>query len=112
MSGSADISYSSSDISKSIDSNTQWSIRPNVDSPAVDELISSLSALARGEAAENANLYEELSKSAQDILSGDEVDPIQAIVIPLRSVSAVHEKFGDNPDAAVECISVIFQLCQ
>ena len=83
-----------------------------MDSPAVDELISSLSALARGEAAEDATLYEKLSQSAQDILSGDSVDPIQAIVVPLRSVSAVHDKFVDNPDAAVECISFTLCLCQ
>ena len=83
-----------------------------MDDPSVDLLISSLSALARGEAADDDTLYEQLSLSAQDILSGDLADPTQAIVIPLRSVSAVHDKFEDNPDAAVECISFIFQLCQ
>ena len=83
-----------------------------MESSDVDDLISSLSALARGEAVEDANLYQKLSKSAQHILSGNAVDPIQAIVVPLRSVSAVHDKLVDNPNATVECISVIFQLCQ
>lgn len=103
ISGSADVGYESSDTLSEVSSNTKWSMRPNVnaaDETAVNDLISTLSALARGDASDDNTLHEKLSLSAQDILSKDFVDPIQAIVVPLRSVSAVHEKFLDNPDAA------------
>ena len=108
ISGSADVDYESSKILSGLSFKVEKSIRPNVNDPAVNDLISSLSNLARGNASNHNKLHEQLYQSAHDILSQDFVDPIQAIVVPLRSVSAVHDEFVNNPEAAVECTSFLF----
>lgn len=97
IAGSADVGYDQSDISKSVSTSTDYSIRPNSQGDDVDTIISTLNALSFGDAAGDVNVYESLAQSAHNILSSDNADPIKAIVIPLSSVSAVHDLFMDNP---------------
>ena len=52
---------------------------------------------------EDGNLYVELQQSAQNVLAGDVLDPLQAVVVPMSSVGAVHEKFKGKDGDTVEC---------
>jgi len=97
IAGSVDTSYDQSDISKSVSTSTDYSIRPNSQGADVDSLISTLNALSFGDAAGHVDMYASMAQSAQNVLSGADTDPIKAIVIPLSSVSAVNDFFLDNP---------------
>jgi len=99
LSGSANVEYEKSDISRSISDKKSFSIRPNTDSDDANELINALTDISLGGMADDPTLYETLAQNAQNILSGDFVDPIKAVVIPLSSVSAVSDLFVDNADS-------------
>ena len=96
IAGNADAKYDKNDISKSVDSSHQFSIRPNINGDDVDSLLTTLTAISVGGMDDDATQYNKLAQSAQNILSGSQVDPVKAVVIPLSSVSAVAERFPAN----------------
>ena len=105
MKACADVKIDKSYKSLAIDSHSEYSIRPNInkaDDDAITGLIDAFSRLAQGDATSHDN-FDGLHQNAQDILSGPFLDPIQAVVIPLSSVSAVADRFTNLGDA-VECI--------
>lgn len=93
ISGSADVSFDKTDISRSVNDKKSFSIKPNTDSEDADDLITALIAISTGGLDDDSTLYDTLAQKAQNILSGDQVDPLKAIVIPLSSVSAVNDRF-------------------
>lgn len=93
ISGSADVSFDKTDISRSIDDKKSFSIKPNTDSEDADALITALVAISDGGLEDDSTLYEQLAQSAQNILSGDDVEPLKAVVVKLSSVSAVNDRF-------------------
>ena len=94
-----DLTRNKSDIQKSIDSKTQWTIRPNtLENDASDQLIKSLSSLAMGGLADDDTLYYKLLKSTKQVLAQSGGDPITAVVVPLASLIAVHDHFKDVDD--------------
>ena len=84
-------------------------IQPNVQSADVDNLIDALNRLSGGDG-EATDTYPDIEKSAQKILSGNNLNPIQAVIIPLSSVSAVADKYTDH-DQQVACMLFVIILC-
>ena len=99
--GSVDGEFSTEDVKKSYDSETDILIRPNVVSDEVSQMLTALQKLAAGDpTTEN---YESLSTNAQRILGGDKLDPIKAVVVELATIDAVHSLYVDSPEYAVRC---------
>ena len=104
MSGCTETKSTSEHRAEALDYRQKNSIRPNKgDDPDTKDLISALSRLSQGQSGEDANLHERLQQSAQKVLAGDPLDPLQAVVVPLSSVRAVHEKFKGKDGDTVEC---------
>ena len=104
----AGISYDDGDIGgigkeglkKSIGQVTEYLIRPHMVGDEVGQGLMTLQQLAAGESSSQS--MENLSKALHDGLSGKNLDPINAILVPLESVNAVHSLFIDNPDTEVD----------
>ena len=96
-------SYESNKESKLAESETktEYLIRPNLHSGDVTKLIQTLEVLSKGQP--TTETYTDLSTTAQHVLSGTDLDPIKAIVVPLSSIKAVTKKFLANPEFEVEC---------
>lgn len=99
--GSVNGDYSTEDVQRSYDSKTDKSIRPNVVSEEVTQILNVLELLAAGNP--TTETFSELSTKCQAVLSGDRLDPIKAVIIPLETVDAVHSIFVDSPGYEVEC---------
>ena len=89
---------------------TSHIIRPNVQSVDLDNLIEALNRLSSGTGT-SQDTKSEIETYAQHILSGDKLDPVQAVVIPLSSVSAVADKYGSDPNQQVECMLFVIIHC-
>ena len=100
-------SYKSNEESKRAESETKsdYEVRPNVQSEDVTKLIRSLEVLSKG--LPTSETYEDLSTTAQRVLSGTDLDPIKAIVVPLSSIKAVTKKFLANPEFEVDCVLLL-----
>jgi len=92
VSGSVEGTYDATALSSAYD--FEWSdlIRPNLDSETVTQLLTDLRSLSQGNA-ESLD-FQSLSANAQSLLSGDRLDPIKAVLVPLDTVGAVHDMFG------------------
>ena len=99
--GSVDTKVGKEGLKKSTNQVTEYFIRPNMMvSDELGQVLSSLQQLAAGESSSQS--MEDLSKACFALLSGKNLDPVNAIVVPLESVNAVHSLFGDNPDVEVD----------
>ena len=66
----------------------------------VNQVLSSLQHLAAGDS--TTETMETLSKACHEVLSGKNLDPVNAILVPLEYVYAVHFTYTDNPDTEVD----------
>ena len=110
VSGCANVGNTKDILGKSVNHQVTHHIQPNVQSVDVDNLIDALNRLSGGDG-EATDTYSDIEKSAQKILSGDDLNPIQAVIIPLSSVSAVADKYKMDPDQQVECMLFVIILC-
>ena len=99
------LTHNITDIQKAIDSDTTFSIRPNsLKSTETDTLMNALSSLAMGGVAETGELknqetvYQNLMRSARDVLAKEGGDPITAVVVPMASLIAVNDHFKHFDD--------------
>jgi len=101
VAGVAEIAgYKKSDIyEKSVSHSEEYSISPNSWSAEAQSLITPLSLISQGFMDDDPELYTLLAQSAQSLLSSDTA-PIKAIIIPLTSVPAVRDAFGETADSA------------
>jgi len=99
ITGSAEAEYEKSDVTRSVDTHQDWSIRPNAGSDASKAVVEALTAISMGDMADDPTLFTTLSTNAEEVLASEQLDPIKAIIVPLTTIKAVNNKYVDNPDA-------------
>ena len=115
MEGCANIGNKEEIKNNQVHSKEKLTIRPNVVSKEIDNLIKSLGRLSSGTGTQQ-DTKSEIQIHAHNVLAGNDLDPIQAVVISLSSVGAVYDKYGRDPDQQVECMLFViilrYRLCR
>ena len=104
VSGKVDGSYESNDVSNSYNSKKNQLIRPNIRSDDITQILHDLELLAEGKP--STETFQSIKATAQRVLSGDQQDPIKAVIVPLEDVNVVHSLFVDSPGYEVDCSSL------